>query len=381
MPRKPSLLARQARLRLVEMAGGMLPGDTLPTLEVLGKQLGLHPSTVFRLLRDLGAEGIVWQGLSGRFYPAAARSERVRGLPLCFVGREMWHWSRLYQEILEGVSEVCSANASPLILLSASSLVRQADPIKPPKFVSVKTQRKEMGMLLPSVPRSCGGVLFDHLWKDEALALPGLQSTPKAQLLHGSGKLMPVAAPNSQAAADCAKAFVVTSQIDRVFVVSPFKGDPFIDACVEQLKTTLGGHGTEEVSFGELSGNLKNQAFKEHRIGLICPEDNTAKALFEEIQSIPLATGRFFLFATQGTGLLTSPANRLRFDFRRLGRSAASLLLHGTHCKPVSPRLIEAVSVGQALRQIPAHSLSSCPPTLTHSKKPANPTPSRHANS
>ena len=344
MPRKPTILARQARLRLVEMVAGMPQGDTLPTLEVLGNQLGLHPSTVFRLLRDLGTEGIVWQGPSGRFYPAAARVERVRGLPLCFVGREMWHWSRLYQEILEGVSEVCSANASPLILLSAPSLVCQADPVKPPRFASAKTQREELGILLPSVPRSCAGILFDHLWKDEALALIGAQSTPKAQLLHGSGKLMPVAAPNSRAAADCAKAFIAANRIDRTFVVSPFKGDPFIDAGVEQLKTTLGGQDTGEVSFAELTGNMKNQEFKKRRTGLVCPEDNTAKALLEEIQSIPPGAGRFFLFATQGTGLLASPANRVRFDFRRLGRSAASMLLHGTSPRPVSPGLIEPLN-------------------------------------
>ncbi len=242
MPRKPTIIARQARVRLVEMVVGMPQGDTLPTLEVLGNQLGLHPSTVFRLLRDLGTEGIVWQGPSGRFYPAAARLERVKGLPLCFVGREMWQWSRLYQEILEGVSEVCSANASPLMLLSAPSLVCQADPIKPPKFASIKTQRDELGMLLPSVPRNCGGILLDHLWKDEALGLFGMQSTPKAQLLHGSGKLIPVAAPNSRSAADCAKAFITANRIGRTLIVSPINGHPYIYAGVEQIKSALGGH-------------------------------------------------------------------------------------------------------------------------------------------
>ena len=339
MPRKPTFIARQARVRLVEMVAGMPQGDTLPTLEVLGNQLGLHPSTVFRLLRDLGTEGIVWQGPSGRFYPAAARLERVKGLPLCFVGREMWHWSRLYHEILEGVSEICSANASPLMLLSAPSLVCQTDPVKPPKFASAKTQREELGMLLSSLPRNCGGILLDHLWKDEALGLFGMQSTPKLQLLHGSGKLIPVAAPNSRAAADCAKAFITANGIARTLVVSPFKGDPFIDAAVEQIKSALDGH-CEEVPFEKITGNIKTQALKKHRLGLICPEDNTAKALFEEIQATPLSTERISLFATQGTGLLSSPANRVRFDFRRLGRSAASMLLHGTSFKTVAPRLV-----------------------------------------
>jgi len=36
------------------------------------------------------------------------------------------------------------------------------------------------------------------------------------------------------------------------------------------------------------------------------------------------------LLGTQGTGLLSAPARRLRVDYRRLGRAAASQLLHGT---------------------------------------------------
>jgi len=112
---------------------------------------------------------------------------------------------------------------------------------------------------------------------------------------------------------------------------------------VEQIKSALDGH-CEEVPFKKITGNIKTQALKKHRLGLICPEDNTAKALFEEIQAIPLSTERISMFATQGTGLLSSPANRVRFDFRRLGRSAASMLLHGTSPRPVSPGLIEPLN-------------------------------------
>ena len=90
------------------MVAGLPSGRCLPTLEILGKEFQLHPSTVFRILRDLDTEGVVWQSPNGRFYPAASRSKHVRGLPVFFIGREMWHWSRLYHEILEGVSEVCA---------------------------------------------------------------------------------------------------------------------------------------------------------------------------------------------------------------------------------------------------------------------------------
>ena len=39
--------------------------------------------------------------------------------------RTLLQWSRLYQEILEVIAEVCSANGSPLILLSSRGLVSQ----------------------------------------------------------------------------------------------------------------------------------------------------------------------------------------------------------------------------------------------------------------
>lgn len=338
MPRKPTLQARHARARLVEMIAGLPPGDCLPTLEILGKQFQLHPSTVFRILRDLGAEGVVWQSHGGRFYPPAARAKQVRGLPICFIGREMWHWSRLYHEILEGVSEVCSANASPLVLLSAPSLVRQADPTQAPKFAPAKTQMEELDMLLPSIPRNCGGILFDHLWKDAALSLPGMPSAPKVQLVHGSGKLMPVASPDDEAGANCAKEFVSSRTIDRPLIVSPFKGDPAIDSNVKLLKTTFVEQGSEEVAFEALTGKLRKLGARSgnQQICLICPEDNTARALFEEMQTIP-AERNLSLFATQGTGLLSAPANRLRFDFRRLGRSAAAAILQGQSLNAIRP--------------------------------------------
>ncbi len=342
MPRKPTLHARHARSRLVEMVAGLPSGDCLPTLEILGKEFQLHPSTVFRILRDLGTEGVVWQSPNGRFYPAASRSERVRGLPVFFIGREIWHWSRLYHEILEGVSEVCSANASPLVLLSAPSLVHQTDPTKPPKFATSKTQKEELGMLLPSIPRNCGGLLFDHLWKDVTLSLPGLTPAPKVQLLHGTGKLMPVAAPDYEDAAGCAREFVASRKFGRTLIVSPFKGDPAIDASVELLKSTLAEHSPEEVEFEALTGKLRKLGARNRQICLVCPEDNTAKVLFEEIQATPSVERTIFLFATQGTGLLTAPANRLRFDFRRLGRSAAAAVLQGQSLKAIRPSMIQA---------------------------------------
>ncbi len=107
------------------------------------------------------------------FTPApAGRPSAAR--PVCFIGREMWQWSQLYQEILEGVAEVCSANGSPLIFLSAPTLVQVPVTLQPPVFATPHGQKRELQRLLPSVPRGCAGLLFDHLWSDSTLKAASL---------------------------------------------------------------------------------------------------------------------------------------------------------------------------------------------------------------
>ncbi|MFO1489282.1 MAG: hypothetical protein U1F65_12475, partial [Verrucomicrobiota bacterium] len=318
----------------------------LPSVRNLSETMRLHPSTLFRILRDLAAEGVVWQNSSGRFFPAAVRKHHVRGLPVYFIGREMSYWNRLYQEILAGVSEVCAANGSPLILLSARSLVRQADPAAPPVFASVAVQERELGALLPSIPGKCGGILLDHLWSEAALARLGMPGTSKVQLVHGTGREVSVAAPDIAWSACCARKFLEQEQIKQIDLVVPFRGDAAIDAALTALRGALEGLPFREITFGELNGNMRVRTVNPGggRRCLICAEDNTAQFLLQQLNALGRAGANIFLLGTQGTGLLTAPARRLRVDYRRLGRAAASRLLHGT---PV-PRLRAALVAPQS---------------------------------
>ena len=186
VPRKPTILARQARERLVEMAAPSDSSQCLPTLAALSKDLNLHPFTIFRILKDMALEGVVWQSPSGSLYSAAASAGQVRGKPLCFIGREMCHWSRLYQEILSGVSEVCSANAGSFVVCSAPSLLRQGDSLEPPQFASLEIQRRELDAILKNAPRGCCGFLFDHLWAPEVIEEPPFTGGAKLQLLRSA---------------------------------------------------------------------------------------------------------------------------------------------------------------------------------------------------
>ena len=332
VPRKPTLLARKAKSALADLIGQLPPESALPTVRELGARWDLHASTMSRMLREMENEGLVWQSPGGRYFPVAGRSHNLKGAPVCFIGREMWHWSRLYQDILKGVSEVCSANGSPLILLSAPSLVSQDDPTKPPHFASAATQKKELAALLPSVPRHCGAILVDHLWKDSALALSAFLPTPKAQLLHGSTKHMPVYAPDYHGTAKRVLRFVQSRDAKKILVVSPFQGDPAIDASVSLILQTLAHLDARKTSFDQARRRIRPGSAKktEGKNLFICPEDNTAKALLDKMESIGNSPNKPLLLATQGTGLVHSPTSRLDIDFQKLGKSAASKLLHGS---------------------------------------------------
>jgi hypothetical protein len=48
------------------------------------------------------------------------------------------------------------------------------------------------------------------------------------------------------------------------------------------------------------------------------------------MESIGNSPSNPLLLAIQGTGLVHSPASRIDIDFQKLGKSAASKLLHGS---------------------------------------------------
>ena len=337
MPRKPTLVARKAKSELLQIISELPAESSLPTLRELGEKFALHPSTIFRMLRDLATEGLVWQNPGGRFFPAASRKQELKGAPICFVGREMWKWSRLYQEIIEGISEVCSANGSPLALLSAPSLVRQSDPTEPPVFASSKIQKMELPPLLAAAPRGCGGFLLDHLWSDEALAASSFPGGERLQLLFGSNRNARVLFLDDKAASRLVRTYLLENGFEDVVLVTPFEGDPAIEAATMALGQGLAEFSPRKIPFQSIGQELKRlEASPKMRTCLLCPEDNTALAIADMLRGTPF-TSTIQLLATQGPGMITSPIPRLHYDYRRLGKSAASAILHGTEYKPIRP--------------------------------------------
>ena len=224
----------------------------------------------------------------------------------------MWKWSQLYHEIIEGISSVCSANGSPLVLLSAPLLVCQSDPTEAPLFASSSIQKKELRPLLAAAPRGCGGFILDHLWSEEALAASSFPGGERLQLLFGSNRNIPVIAPDEKAGAELIRAYLVANNFDHVVLVNPFEGDPAIDAATHLLRKELNDFRLREIAFGHIGAEIKRLlASRKNRICMLCPEDYTCLAISNLLDG-KAAASRIQLLATQGTGMLGSPIHRLQ---------------------------------------------------------------------
>ncbi len=337
MPRKPTHLAREARAALIQRVKALPSEVCLPPLAALAKDFRLHPSTVFRILRDLVAEGIVWQSPQGKFFAAADRRKAVRGAPVCFVGREVWQWSRLYQEVLNGISEVCAANESPLLTCNSRLLVRQPAPTEPPVFAHDKVQNEEIDRLLETIPKSCAGIILDHVWKESVLASQRWRGGARLQLFRNGSSTCPGLRLNHEVAATIVADYLGRKRLRRVALVNPFQGDPAIDVALSWLRKALREFTAVEIAYPEYSDAQSKLSHALSRMdAVVCPEDNIALA----IAAILPARGPR-LIGTQGTGVLHAPHVRLRYDFRRIGRAAAAFVLHGTPLGMPAPTLVD----------------------------------------
>ena len=340
MPRKPTQKARSAREKICKRAAAADSNQPLPPLRVLSEEYALHPSTLFRILVDLSMEGKIWHSPGGRFFPATARQANVQGMPICFIGRNMSHWSRLYQEILEGVSEICSANDGSLILSAAPSLLQQSNSTQAPRFASLDIQKRELENILKNVPRGCAGFVLDHLWMPEVIESAPFPGGAKVQIFKVPATLNDAKQIDEQHGGRLVRSFLEKSKYTSTTLVIPFVGDAAIDRSVNILLKELAGQSVTAMPFADVIKKVK--FLHEHGTLFICPEDNTSAALAEILQ-LHVPRGAFFpLIATQGTGTLSAPISRLRYDFRRLGRAAASSILNGNEIISIKPALILA---------------------------------------
>ncbi|WPJ95742.1 helix-turn-helix domain-containing protein [Coraliomargarita algicola] len=338
MPRNLTTYTKAARAGILDLVKNLAENAPLPSLRQLADQFDLHSTTIFRLLHDLEAEGYVWQGPNRRFYPASAQSHTLQGKPICFIGRQIQDWSQLYQEIFEGVTEICTTNGSPLILHSSPTLVQVPVELEPAIIATEAEQKSELQKLLRTIPKGCAGFIFDHLWCDAALEQIPFPRNQCIQLLSGSETHAKVITPNYSAGAQLIADYVQSRAFNQVYLVESTPEEPLLHRSVAQMQETLATLSTHSLSYyDEKAVNELVRQIPPHSC-FICTEDNTALGLASRIREADRKTVE--MVAIQGTGIVTAPHTRLRYDYRRLGRSAASSILHGTALKQMAPRLV-----------------------------------------
>jgi DNA-binding LacI/PurR family transcriptional regulator len=323
------------------------PPQPLPTSRDLGRQWGLCHSTVFRILVELSHEGIVWQHPNGRFFAASSRIEAVRGLPVALIGRQMGQWSYLYREILEGISEVCTAAGLPLMLLSSNHLVEHADPKGPPQFASVQSQIREIKRLNTMLPKQCSAVIFDHAWQDDVLT-PLLRPEASNLLLMRSSEIVGMRSvlPDYFAGAKVALRHVVECGYEEVQMAIPFANDQSVDQCARAFVehfALAGGRMNWREPWDCQTSEKRNKLIRRlrrasRRVAVVVLEDNIAMLLHKELErcsvEVPSVVG---IISLQGTTGSTSPLTRVRYDYRRLGRSAIGAVLSGQEKEQIFP--------------------------------------------
>lgn len=120
-PRQPTPLYEQiaARVRVAIAAGELAPGDALPSVRALAKDLRVNPATVVQAYRELAADGFVekrhGQGTFVNDVPVMRREEERRSKALEIARRALADGVRVGlhgEEILDALRDEIGADAS-----------------------------------------------------------------------------------------------------------------------------------------------------------------------------------------------------------------------------------------------------------------------------
>lgn len=331
----------EAHLRAIARDEAWPVDRPLPTTRELAKKFGPSAATVFRLLQQLEAEGVLWQHGSGRFYRAAARALLDRPKPVACLIRRLELCSALYRELLEGISAGTGAAKRAMLLWHDDVLVNHADPDRPPTFAGAAAQRVLLDGFLERHGTDAGGFVLDHLWNDAVLKRADRRLAPGVLLFRKApegGPLSNVRA-DFEAAATQALAHLLGRGFTRLIPVEPFGGDPAVEeflsaltraatalGCADRLAPLAKAHRPED------RAALVAALPRKERTALIVPEDHVAvrlRALLAESgRACPEATGLLAVMGTDVAG--AAELTRLAFDFRAMGRAAIGLLGEGS---------------------------------------------------
>lgn len=320
----------------------------LPATRALGEQFGISHGTVFRLLRRMEADGKVWRHANGRFYPALAGKVLGRSKPLAVMLRRMQAWSWLCREVMEGFTEECGERDRPMLWFHNKDLVFQEAPDSD-RIASSRAQKTMLEEFVLFHGDSIGGVLFDEVWRDEAIEgvfPPGVSmvSFARPSTLPTLGSV----SADLNAGVLLAISHLLACGYEKIFLIDPLPeygpGQFFLETGRMIYRQLFGRDlPSNQVATLHTAAQcrdfMRRLAGSKTRSGLICPEDNLSLSLVRMMREggIPLGKQHGLISVMGTSALKPGEVTCVRYDFRAMGQAAAEMLCESSTEKRVLP--------------------------------------------
>lgn len=337
-PLKPKATTPDLAVRFQRIVADAAPDAALPTTREFARRFGIASATAYRLLQRMTVRGDVWQHpVSGRFYPAAARTLLDRPKAIACLIRRLELDSAQYREILEGVSHGCGALHRTMLLWHDVLLVNHPEPHETPVFASAVQQRAILKDFLARHGEAAGGFVLDHVWNDDVLRTQ-LEQLQPAVVLFRACTLPELSNVRVDFRSGALKALthLLGRGYEHIIPVEPFAGDPAVGEFFAALDRAVDDTGCRErlgkaVPAGtdrQRTALITSVERSKRRIALLCPEDNVSTFIHAGLRKAGLTLpDQVGLLSVMGTEVATAAGiTCLRYDFRELGRLAVAAL-------------------------------------------------------
>lgn len=326
----------------------------LPTTRELGDLYGISNASACRLLKQMDAEKVIWRRENGRYYLNESRRlfERCK-LYACLL-RKLQNWSRIYQGVMSGFSQVFGPDRASLLFVHNESLVRHADTDHPPVHAGVNAQREALLEFFRDHQNQFGGILFDDVWMDDVLAGFTHQFS-NAVIVCRPSRLPELSSVSVdfEAAALLALGHLFARGYEDVWLAVPFAHAAPVDLMSQAAvrAAALLGRPIPDSRIAMVSTPQEREAFvtriqaMEKRVGVFCLEDNVSLILWKQFAAsgIPCPE-RVGLLSGMGTGIVTERhISSVQIDYERIGLTAGEILASG---KPRTVLLPPSLAIG-----------------------------------
>lgn len=327
----------------------------LPTTRELGERYGISNASACRLLKRLDEEKVIWRRENGRYYVNESRRLFEKRKPYACLLRKLQNWSRIYQGVMSGFSQVFGRDRASMLFVHNEGLVRHADTGHPPVHAGAQAQREALAEFFRDHEDQFGGILLDDVWMDDVLG----------GFAHQLGNAVIVCRPSRlpelssvsvdfDAAALLALGHLYARGYEEVWLAVPFTHAAPVDLMREAAVKAAALLGRpippERVAMvatpHEREHFLTRLRAAGRRVGIFCLEDNVSLILWRSLKAAGLALpAQVGLLSGMGTGIVTERhISSVRIDYEKIGLTAGEILAGG---KPRSVTLPPSLYIGE----------------------------------